>query len=142
MRAMADGNPPEDPAFAAKVLRAFIKGGRLVSLPARERKKQVVLRYLVERVLPDDADVDEPEINTRLAAWHPDVAALRRYLVDSGLATRMGMSYRRAGPALPADGAEPARGSEPARASEAARVRESAREPEAARERDSPRDPV
>ena len=97
----------EDPAYAAKVLRAFIKGDRLVSVPARERKKQVVLRYLVGRVLPDDAAIDEPEMNRRLAAWNPDVAALRRYLVESGLATRTGMTYRRA---RPSDGAaaEPA----------------------------------
>jgi hypothetical protein len=100
MRAMAGGNQPEDPAYAAKVLRAFIKGDRLVSLPARERKKQVVLRYLVDRVLPDDTAVGEPELNARLAAWHPDVAALRRYLVDSGLVTRTAMTYRRAGPPL------------------------------------------
>jgi hypothetical protein len=96
MRAMADGNQPEDPAYAAKVLRAFIRADRLVSLPARERKKQVVLRYLLERVLPDDREVEERELNARLAAWHPDVAALRRYLVDAGLATRTGMAYRRA----------------------------------------------
>jgi hypothetical protein len=29
------------------------------------------------------------------ALWHPDVAALRRYLVDAGLAERSGMTYRR-----------------------------------------------
>ena len=91
----------DDPAYEAKVLRAFIKGDRLVSLPARERKKQVVLRFLVERVLPDDADVDERELNARLARWHPDVAALRRYLVDGGFATRSGMTYRRALPLPP-----------------------------------------
>jgi len=98
MPAMANGNPPEDPAFEAKVLRAFIKADRLVSLPARERKKQVVLRYLLDRVLPDEIDVQESELNARLAAWHPDVAALRRYLVDAGLATRTGMTYRRSFP--------------------------------------------
>ncbi|HEX7951364.1 MAG TPA: DUF2087 domain-containing protein [Candidatus Limnocylindrales bacterium] len=87
-----------DPAFEARVLRAFIKGDRLASLPARDRKKQVVLRFLVDRVLPDDTEVQEPEMNRRLAAWHPDVAALRRYLVVAGYATRTGMAYRRARP--------------------------------------------
>jgi hypothetical protein len=33
---------PDDPAFEAKVLRAFIRDGRLASIPARERKKLVV----------------------------------------------------------------------------------------------------
>jgi hypothetical protein len=31
----------------------------------------------------------------RQALWHLDVAALRRYLVDAGLAERSGMTYRR-----------------------------------------------
>jgi hypothetical protein len=92
MRRMADDD--------AKVLRAFVKGHRLVSIPARQRKKAIVLRYLVDQVLPDATEVDEPEMNARLAAWHPDVAALRRYLVDTGLAGRTGMRYRRS-PDLP-----------------------------------------
>jgi hypothetical protein len=90
----------------AKVLRAFVKGDRLVSIPARQRKKQIVLRFLVDRVLPDAAEVADPELNDRLAHWHPDVAALRRYLVDGGFATRTGMVYRRA-PALLPDSALP-----------------------------------
>jgi hypothetical protein len=32
-----------------------------------------------------------------LAVWHPDVAALRRYLVDGGLLTRAGGVYWRSG---------------------------------------------
>lgn len=93
-----------DAAYQTKVLRAFIKDGRLVSLPARQKKKLVVLRYVLDQVLPDDAEVDEPELNARLVAWHPDVAALRRYLVNAGLVDRGGMLYRRA---LPPRGAEP-----------------------------------
>ena len=55
----------------------------------------MVLRFLVDRVLPDAEPVDERDLNMRLALWHPDVAALRRYLVDDGLAERSGMTYRR-----------------------------------------------
>jgi hypothetical protein len=97
MPAMPEMQQPttDDPAFEARVLRAFIKGDRLVSLPARARKKQVVLRFLVTRVLSDDEAVEEPELNRRLATWHPDFAALRRYLVEAGLVSRSGMSYRR-----------------------------------------------
>ena len=87
-----------DAAYEARVLRAFVKNGRLVSLPARQKKKLVVLRYLLDRVLPDHAAVEERELNARLAAWHPDVAALRRYLVNAGLVDRVGMVYRRAIP--------------------------------------------
>lgn len=85
----------EDPAYEARVLRAFIRGDRLASIPARDRKRQVILRFLVDRVFPDAEPVDERDLNLRLALWHPDVAALRRYLVDVGLAERSGMTYRR-----------------------------------------------
>ena len=85
----------EDPAFEARVLRAFVRGDRLASIPARDRKRQVILRFLVDRVLPDAGPLDERDLNMRLALWHPDVAALRRYLVDAGLVERSGMIYRR-----------------------------------------------
>lgn len=88
----------DEPAFEARVLRAFVRNGRLVSLPARERKRRVVLRYLLEEVFPDAEPVDERDVNMRLALWNPDVSALRRYLVDAGLVTRAGMVYRRAVP--------------------------------------------
>jgi hypothetical protein len=88
----------DEPAFEARVLRAFIRKGRLVSLPARERKRRVVLRFLLEAAFPDLEPVHERDVNMRLALWHPDVAALRRYLVDAGLVVRSGMLYRRAVP--------------------------------------------
>ncbi len=88
-----DGEPV--PPFDAKVLRGFIIGGRLESIPAQEKKRLVVLRYLRERCFPDDRAYAEKEVNQRLALLHPDVAALRRYLVEAGLMTREGGIYRR-----------------------------------------------
>jgi hypothetical protein len=101
MRPMDDIPPIEDPTYEEKVLRAFVRDGRLVRIPARERKKRVILRWLLDRAFPDDGPVDEPDVNMRLAVWKPDVSALRRYLVDSGLVTRDGMVYRRVPPAPP-----------------------------------------
>lgn len=89
---------PDDPAFEARVLRAFIKADRLVSIPARERRKLVVYRFLLDRILPDDRPVEERELNLRIALWHPDAATIRRAWVDLGLATRSGGTYRRAVP--------------------------------------------
>ncbi len=89
----------DDPAFEARVLRAFIHDGRLASIPARERKKLVVYRYLVDRVFPDPGEVvHERDVNMRLALWHQDVATIRRAVVDLGFVRRDGMSYRRAAP--------------------------------------------
>ncbi len=86
------GATPED----VRVLRSFLVDGRLSSIPAQHRKRQVVLRFLLERVFTEDRDYPEKEVNQRLALFHPDVAALRRYLVDDGFVTREAGLYRRA----------------------------------------------
>ena len=88
--------PAPDEAFAAKVLRSFFREGRLVSIPAQDRKKRVVLRHLLDLCFPDDRAYPEKEVNQRLALFHPDVAALRRYLVDFRMMTRASGEYRRA----------------------------------------------
>ncbi len=84
------------PAFEAKVLRSFFEGNRLVAIPAQEKKKLVVLRYLLERCFAEDRPYPEKEVNQRLAHFHPDVASLRRYLVEFGFVTREAGVYRRA----------------------------------------------
>ena len=91
-----DGQPL--PAFDAKVLRAFFADGRLVSIPAQEKKREVVLRYLLARCFPETDQVwPEKEVNARLALYHQDVASLRRYLVDGGYLARAAGEYRRPG---------------------------------------------
>ena len=98
MSPMDDIPATEDPTYEAKVIRSFVRGDRLRSIPARERKKRVILRFLLDRVFPDLEPVDERDVNMRLALWHHDVSSLRRYLVDAGLVTRAGMVYRRSAP--------------------------------------------
>jgi DNA-binding HxlR family transcriptional regulator len=85
------------PAYDAKVLRAFLRDGRLVSIPAQDRKRQAVLRYLLDHCFAEDRVYPEREVNERLGEYHEDVASLRRYLVAAGLMTRSGGEYRRAG---------------------------------------------
>ena len=87
------------PTFEARVLHAFVRDGRLVSIPAQDKKRRVVLRYLVETCFSEDRTYLEREVNERLGAYHDDVAALRRYLVVAGLMTRASGEYRRAGTA-------------------------------------------
>ena len=88
----------EEPAFEAKVLRAFFRDGRLVSIPSKERRRQVVYRYLRDHVFTEDRAYPEKEVNQRLALFHPDVATLRRGMVDARLVSRANGEYRR-GPA-------------------------------------------
>lgn len=85
----------ELPAYDAKVLRAFLVDGRLTSIPSQEKKRQVILRFLLDRCFGEDRVYPEKEVNQRLALYHPDVASLRRYLIDTGLMARSAGQYRR-----------------------------------------------
>ena len=53
----------------------------------------------------EDREYPEKEVNQRLALFNPDVAALRRYLVDDGYVTRDAGLYRRAATSRPASDA-------------------------------------
>jgi hypothetical protein len=92
------GNGPESGhgADADKVLRTFIRDGRLTQIPASHGKRLVVLDYLAGLFEPGEAYA-EPQVNDKLAAFHPDVAALRRYLVDDGFLHRRDGFYWRSG---------------------------------------------
>ena len=81
--------------YDVKVLRAFFRDGHLVAIPAQEKKKDVILRYLVNRCFPEDRDYTEREVNELLSAYHEDVASLRRYMIVGGLLTRDAGVYRR-----------------------------------------------
>ena len=80
----------------AKTLRAYLVDGRLTTIPAQPKKRDIVLRFLLERVFTEDRAYPEKEVNQRLALFHPDVAALRRYLYDEGYVDRDHGLYRRA----------------------------------------------
>ncbi len=90
-----DADETEDAVFETRVIRSFIRDGRLTTIPARERRRQVIYRYLRDQVFTEDRSYPEKEVNQRLALFHPDVATIRRGMVDSGLVTRDGGGYRR-----------------------------------------------
>jgi DNA-binding transcriptional ArsR family regulator len=94
--AALEGIPPED----AKVLRGYLEDGRLATIPAQSSKREVVLRWLLDLVFTEDREYPEKEVNQLIALVHPDVASLRRYLVDAGLVTREARRYRRSVPAV------------------------------------------
>jgi hypothetical protein len=103
--AAADSGPPPDPTGeapedVARVLRTFLRGGRLVSIPTSQSKRLVVLDRLAQEF---DVGVrySERQVNSRLRAFHEDVAALRRYLVDDGFLDRESGQYWRTGGSVP-----------------------------------------
>ncbi len=81
-----------------RVIRAFVRDDRLASIPAKPKKRELLLPYLLDLAFPEDRDYEEREVNQRLGLLHRDVAALRRYLVDGGLMTRDAGVYRRVSP--------------------------------------------
>jgi hypothetical protein len=86
----------DEPASAA--LRAFVREGRLVSIPSSHGKRLQVLD-LIAQDFEIGVRYSEKRVNEMLCRWHPDYAALRRYLVDDGFLDRHGGggSYWRTG---------------------------------------------
>ncbi len=81
----------------AKVIRTFIDpDGRLVRIPAKRSKRLVVLDRLAQELEPGEV-YPETEVNARMRAFHDDVAALRRHLVDEGFLDRRDGWYWRSG---------------------------------------------
>lgn len=80
----------------ARVLGAFFSGNRLIGIPDKRSKRRVILERLVREFEPG-LRYDEREVNFTLQLFHPDCAALRRYLVDEGLMAREHGQYWRTG---------------------------------------------
>ena len=85
-----------DPA-GQRVLARFLRpDGRLHTIPSKRSSRLVVLDHLAQS-FELGRTYSEPEVNAVLAAFHPDHAALRRYLVDDQFLTRDGGHYWRSG---------------------------------------------
>jgi DNA-binding HxlR family transcriptional regulator len=79
--------PVDVDAYDHKVLAAFVDGETLVSIPAQRKKRDVVLRWLLERFEPGER-IPETEVNERIQRSHWDSAWLRREMVMAGLLER------------------------------------------------------
>jgi predicted transcriptional regulator len=81
-------------AFERKVLKTYFVGDRLKEIPARYKKQRVILRRIVE-AFEDGVRYPEREVNEIIKRFHPDFAALRRYLIDQRLMARENNIYWR-----------------------------------------------
>ena len=80
-----------------RVLRNFLDAdGRLHTIPTKHTKLLVVLDHLAQSFEPGQS-YSEAEVNDILNRFHPDHAALRRYLVDEQFLTRQDGRYWRSG---------------------------------------------
>jgi hypothetical protein len=84
----------------AKVLRTFVRDGRIVSMPASQGKRLVVLDHVVQSFEPG-VRYTEKQVNAVLVGWWTDTATLRRYLVDVGFLSREAGEYWRSGGSFP-----------------------------------------
>ncbi|MFD7696347.1 DUF2087 domain-containing protein [Streptomyces sp. NPDC059805] len=111
-RADARSEPGTDERVTGQtdmVLRAFVRDGRLVRLPARWTRKKLVLRHIAEQTFEPGVEYPERAVDAKLRAWCEDSdeidhVTLRRYLVDLHHLHRSDGVYRRR-PAPPRDGA-------------------------------------
>ena len=70
--------------------------GRLSTIPTKRSKLLVVLDHLSQSFEPG-RHYPEKEVNEILERFHPDYAALRRYLVEDQFLTREESVYWRSG---------------------------------------------
>jgi len=96
---LAANPPPPDPAddpakYDQKVLGDYLMAGKLKTIPAQRKKRDVILRYLAEQ-FAYDRSYGEKEVNQILVAYHDDVATLRRELIMARLLQREHGVYQR-----------------------------------------------
>jgi hypothetical protein len=80
-----------------RVLRNFLTAeGRLHTIPTKHAKLLIVLDHIAQSFEPGRT-YPEAEVNAIIERFHPDYAALRRYLVDNQFLTREDNVYWRSG---------------------------------------------
>jgi hypothetical protein len=80
-----------------RVLQNFLtEDGTLRTIPSKHSKLLVVLDHLSQSFEPGRT-YSEAEVNEMLLRFHPDFAALRRYLVENAFLTRESNVYWRSG---------------------------------------------
>ncbi len=79
------------------MLGNFMTGdGRLHTIPSKQSKLLVVLDHIAQSFEPGQK-YSETDVNDVLTRFHPDYAALRRYLVENQFLTREDSVYWRSG---------------------------------------------
>jgi hypothetical protein len=89
------------PPASGSPLEPFVRGRSLRKLPAQPERRWTVLAHVASHTFQPGTDYDEGTVNALLGAWceggEVDHAALRRYLVESGLMSRGSGVYRLGG---------------------------------------------
>ncbi len=78
---------PSGDAWENRILSIYLDGDTIKEIPTKRKKQLVILKWLVQK-FEMDRQYHELELNERLRVYNPDVAALRRYMVEEGLMAR------------------------------------------------------
>ena len=78
-------------------IRSFVRGGRLIRMPAQLSRRRIVLAHLASASFEAGVHYDEPTVNDRLRIWceaaEVDHVTVRRYLIDLCILGRQDGSY-------------------------------------------------
>ena len=79
--------PDDDTKYREAVLARFFENGRLITLPAQRKKREVVLRYLAE---PFEAgrEYPEAEVDGAIRRFCEDYCTVRREMIVFGILER------------------------------------------------------
>jgi len=77
----------------AKTIQTFFKNERLVSLPAKRKKRLYVLERIWQSFSPHRV-YSESEVNEIIQRYYDDFCTIRRELVDNGFMVRSGGKYK------------------------------------------------
>lgn len=84
----------EQDAYRYKILKTFMRHGRITRIPKQYKKLRVLLEKLIEEFEPN-REYGEIEVNRILVEFNEDVAFLRRAMVETGLFEREVSTYVR-----------------------------------------------
>ena len=85
---------PSELTEEERILRTWVKDGRIVDIPAQEKKKQILIRWVARQIDPARRWT-EREFSDWLSQFNEDYAFLRRYLVDNHYMARENDIYWR-----------------------------------------------
>ena len=79
--------------YQSKVLRAFMKGGRVVRIPAQHKKRLIILEEIVKRFRAGET-YRENEVDEMIEEMCSDYVSIRRAFIDEGMMEREKDLYR------------------------------------------------
>lgn len=79
--------PDDDTKYREAVVANFFENGRLKNLPAQQKKREVVLRYLAAS-FEEGKEYPESEIDGRIQEFYDDYCTVRREMIAFGILAR------------------------------------------------------